>query len=120
MPAALSLDLRERVVRELETTSKTQLEVAAQFRIGVATVKRLVRRKRETGGLAPKVNRGPVSLRKIREDGQELIRTWLTVEPDLTNWELADRYTMETGVTVSPATISRTLARMDWTRKKRR
>jgi len=58
-----SMDLRERVISRYQRGDVTMEEVAAQFEIGIATVNRWLRRKREEG--SPVVHppgRGPKPL----------------------------------------------------------
>ncbi|GAB4266219.1 MAG: hypothetical protein Kow00122_20880 [Thermoleophilia bacterium] len=47
-----------------------------------------------------------------------MIKQWFREEPDLTQQELAERFTEETGQPVSQQTISRSLRRLGITRKK--
>ena len=53
MPRALSVDLRERVVRAVENEGLSRRRAAARFGVGVSTVITWVRRFRESGRLAP-------------------------------------------------------------------
>ena len=54
MPRPLSLDLRERIIAAYEGGEGPQKELVSRFSVGVASVRRLVRLKRETGGLSPR------------------------------------------------------------------
>jgi len=47
------MDLRERVVRAVETGGLSRRAAARQFGVGVSTVINWVRRQRETGNVAP-------------------------------------------------------------------
>lgn len=58
MPNAFSLDLRERVWRAHEQGNSSQPQVAEQFGVSASFVRDLVRRRRETGSLAPKPHGG--------------------------------------------------------------
>src|SRR6267154_5649476 len=53
MARPYSLDLRERVVRAIETEGLSRREAAARFGLGVTTVITWVRRLRETGRVTP-------------------------------------------------------------------
>lgn len=57
---------------------------------------------------------------KIPDEKLELLREWLTAKPDLLEEELIARYEQETGILVSQPTMSRALARLGFTRKKKR
>ena len=66
MPAPLSIDLRQRIIKAYEAGGVTQQQVAERFDVGIASVVRLLARKRATGGLEPKPNVGGRSRRKAR------------------------------------------------------
>ncbi len=61
MGKALSVQLRERAVAAYRVGGRTQAEVALLFQIGEASLRRWLRRERETGDMAPIVDfrRGP-------------------------------------------------------------
>ena len=77
-----SLDLRERAVAAVENGGMSRRQAAAQFGVGVSTVINWVRRRRETGSVAP----GKMGGHKPRAIAGEH-RTWLlqrTREKDFT------------------------------------
>lgn len=113
----LSLDLRGRIVSAFLRGEGSARELARRFSVGHATVERLIARFRLTGVISPK-QRLNNNLPTIREEDFALIRSWIAAEPDLTQQEMADRFTEETGRPVSQRTMSRTLQRMGVTRKK--
>lgn len=114
---ALSLDLRQRIVEAYERGEGSQRALAARFAVGKATVERLLKRKRETGSVSPKAQRhGPLPI--VTAEHHTLIEAWLSQCCDMTQQELADRFTEQTGRRVSQRTMSRVLARMEETRKK--
>jgi putative transposase len=53
MPRALSVDLRERVVRAVENEGLSRRQAAARFGVGISTVITWMRRLRESGRLEP-------------------------------------------------------------------
>lgn len=114
---AYSLDLRERIVAAV--VAGTAPNVAAErFGIDRSTVYRYLRQQRHTGSLAPQPIPGrPRALPVEREP--DLVRQ-LTLHPDATLAEQCDRWATQSGTRVSPATMSRMLARLGWTRKKGR
>ena len=114
---ALSIDLRERIVSAYEQGQGSQQALADRFHVSLSSVERLLRLKRETGSLEPKPHRSghqPI----INEDDFPLIEDLL--KDDLIQEELAQRFTEQTGRSVSQPTISRVLRRMEITRKKKR
>lgn len=119
MPAPLSTDLRLRVIAAWQSGEHGSWEeLAATFRIGRATVNRLIRRFRETGSVEPAPHAGgPGPL--IPEES--LLAVWELVQdrPDATVEEFADEYAKLTGVRVSRATMGRALERLSLSRKKR-
>jgi len=112
-----SEDLRWRVVRAV-TIGTPREDVARQFAVSMPTITRWLRLKRETGDLAPKPVPGPPAIKMdaviaaLPERQPE--RADATLEEQCSWWRDVS------GVEVSTATMSRALARLDWTRKKRR
>jgi transposase len=111
-----SEDLRWRVVRAVLIGTPRD-EVAARFLVSVPTIERWLRRKRETGGRAPKPVPGPVAVKTNAL--LEALPERLAVHADATLEEHCSWWWEVAGVEVSTATMSRALTRLDWTRKKR-
>jgi transposase len=111
-----SLDLRERIVRAVEAGA-TQVAVAEAFSVGRATVQRYVAQRRR-GSLAPR----PIPGRAARIGAAQgpALRAQLDATPDATLAEHCGRWAGDQGVRVSVATMQRAIARLGWTRKKRR
>lgn len=116
MPGALSEDLRERVVAAWEAGEGTQEEVAKRFGVGVASLVRWVRLKRDTGSLSPRPRPGRAPL--LTAEDREVFARICAEQVDATQQELADALAAAGGPTVSPFTIARELKRLGWTRKK--
>lgn len=114
----LSLDLRKRIVAAYEGGEGSQKQMALRFGVGTSTVERLLKQWRETGSLKPQKQGGSQPI--VSEEQQSQVDQWLEEQPDLTQDELAQRFTAETGRAVSPRTMGRLRARLDYTRKKRR
>lgn len=112
----LSLDIRLRIAQAYEQGEGTQAQIARRFKVGKATVERLVRLKRVTGSLVPRPHRGGHALR-ITDGDRERLLTDLEREPDLRQQDLAERLTRE-GRPVSRRTVGRSLERLAITRKK--
>ena len=119
MPKALSQDLRARIMGTYEAGGVTQQAVADRFNVGVASVVRLTRLKREKGHLHPGVGGPGIKARSIDAAGEELLRSMLEEEPDLTLGELVDRLHERIGCQTSDSSVGRALARMGITKKKR-
>jgi len=120
VPAPLSADLRSRIIAAWQSGEHSSWDqIAATFRVGRATVNRLIRRFRETGSVEPAPHAGGVEP-LVSEEG--LLEVWELVQerPDRTVDEFADEYAKQTGVRVSRATMGRALERLGLSRKKRR
>lgn len=119
MPAALSLDLRRRIVQAHLDGEASARALAQRFAVSESTVRRLLERHRTSGSIAPtqqKYGRTP----RIQEEHRALFEGWLKQNVSSTQGELARRFTEETGIAVSQQTVSRSLARLRVTRKKSR
>jgi transposase len=92
--------------------------VADRFVVGSATVKRLMALVRETGSVAPRPHGGGNPAR-IREEELKIVAELVADAPDATVAELAASYTGRTGVHVGRSVMSRALARLGLTRKKK-
>src|SRR5689334_16742224 len=112
-----SEDLRWRVVRAV-LIGTPRAEVAGTFAVSMPTIERWLRQRRETGGLAPKPVPGPVAVKT--EALLAALPERLTTHADATLVEQCSWWRDVSGVEVSTATMSRALARLDWTRKKSR
>jgi putative transposase len=117
MPAALSVDLRLRVVEAYKTEGLSYGEAAARFGVGYATVNRWLRLLRETQQLEAKPL--PGRARRITREGDEIVRRLVREQPDATLKELADRYGSIEGRRLPVALMQRAVARLGLTLKKR-
>ena len=109
------MDLRDRVVAACDAGVRSRAEIAEQFNVSTAWIRRLLQRRRERGQYGPlttKRGRKPVFAGRLRERLEKLVEQ----QPDATLAELRDR----TGVTCTLAAICKTLQRLDYRRKKRR
>jgi len=117
MPEPLSLDLRERIVAAYERGDLTRDQVAELFRVGRASVNRLVRRFRETGSVEPSPHGGGKP-RKLTARGEKVLRALVSEFPDATIPEFVGLLLERAKLAVSTSTVSRELARLGFTRKK--
>lgn len=112
-----SEDLRWRVVAAVSSGMPRE-DVAMRFAVSVPTITRWLRLKRETGGLAPKPVPGPSAVKMKALEAALPAR--LADHADATLAAQCSWWQEATGVEVSTATMSRAIARLDWTRKKSR
>jgi transposase len=117
MASPYPVELRERAVAAYQEGKGTLAEIAVLFMIGVATLKRWWWRFSKTGSVAPLPHAGGQRA-KIDNDGEIVLREWVTAQPDLTLDELVDKYQENFNVQVSQAAMSRTLLRLQLVRKK--
>ena len=113
---AYSEDLRERVVAAVDDGRRRE-EVARLFRVALPTIKRWLKRRRETGSLAPSSRPGAPSVKMAALRAGLLPQ--LEAHPDATLEEHCRLWKEAHGMTVSPSAVSRVIARdLRWTRKK--
>jgi transposase len=112
---AYSLDLRERIVRAVRRGQRPEA-VAAQFEVSVWTVKRYLQRAEEGRLAASPIPGRP---REIGAGQEEALRAQWRGAPDAPLGEHCDAWSAAHGARVHPTTMSRSLARLGWSRKKR-
>ncbi len=115
---AYSLDLRERVVAAVKRGEQTIEEVAAAFGVGQTFVKKMLRQQRATGDLAPRPHGGGHTPRLSAKHLASL-RAEVSRHPDKTVVALREHLEAQLKVAVSTPTISRALAKLGLSRKKR-
>ncbi len=116
---AYSLDLRQRVVAAYENGAETIMEVAERFEVSDSFIKKLLRRKRKTGEIAPVGQRGGQPRRLSDRHRQWLLKT-VAARPDITLGELAERLRDEQNLAASVPTLCRELRGLNLRRKKSR
>ncbi len=112
-----SEDLRWRVVAAVEG-GMARAEAVRVFAVSLPTIKRWLKRRRETGGLAPRPVPGPPAVKK----GALLaaLPARLAAASDARLDEHCSWWRGASGVEVSTATMCRAIAALGWTRKKSR
>jgi transposase len=113
---AYSYDLRLRVLRAVDQ-GRSRAEIVAMFAVSLATLKRYLKRQRETGDVRTK----PIPGRPAKK-GAALragLLSQLDAYPDATLAEHCQIWETTQGVQVSSATMSRAIQRLNWTRKKK-
>jgi transposase len=114
---AYSLDLRERIVRAVDT-GQSQREAARRFGVGVSSVKRYLQQRHQRGTLQRRPIRGGV--RRIGREQEAILWARLEAEPEAILVEHCAWWEQTQGQRVSVATMARAIGRLGWTRKKDR
>jgi transposase len=114
---AYSVDLREKVLRAVDQGYARE-EIVKLLGVSLATIKRYLKQRRETGTVAPKAipGRPPKKLGPLQA---ELVAQ-LQAHDDRGLEEQCRLWEQSHGVRVSTSTMSRAIQRVGWTRKKRR
>ena len=112
---AYSMDLRERVVAACDSRDGTREQIAARFSVSVSWIRDLLKRRRETGSIAPKPHGGGRPPAFVGE-GAERLRQAVHADDDATLRELAEA----AGVACVPSAVSGALKRLGITREKSR
>jgi len=112
-----STDLRERLVAACDA-GLSHAEAATWFGVSERTVTRWHRLRRETGSLAPRRPTGRPP--KIAPATYPALAAQVSAQPDATLRAHCAAWFATHGVVVSPATMSRLLAKLGFSLKKRR
>ena len=112
-----SEDLRWRVVLAVDSGMPRD-EVGWRFAVSLPTIKRWLKQRRETGALAPKPVPGPTPVK--RDALLAALPERLARRSDATLGDHCAWWREASGVAVSTATMSRTIAALGWTRTKSR
>jgi transposase len=111
---AYSLDYRRAVARAYAACGSS-IEVAEQFGCHESWVRRLIQQRRERGTLEPLTAARHDDQRSYDDADEQAIRERIKSKPDATLAEVAEKI----GKPAHPATVSRTLRRLNLRRKKR-
>lgn len=117
MAAALSEDLRWRIIETWQKRKLTAVELAERFGVGEATVKRLKQTYRKTKAVKPKAHGGGMP-RKISKDQEPLVEVLVQQHPDWSEDMYADYLAEHHGIQASPVTVGRAIRRLGYTVKK--
>ena len=98
MPQPYSDDLRCKFLQAYEAGEGTLKELAKRFRVSFGFAKKIRKQQLQTGGMERPVQKrhGPVS--RVTPGLQQLLRSWLRRQPDLTLLELQQRIQQGGGV----------------------
>ena len=114
---AYSIDLREKVLRAVDQ-GYPRAEIVKLLGVSIATIKRYLKQRRETGSVAPKAipGRTPTKLGLLQAE----LATQLHAHDDLRLEDQCRLWAQTHGMQVSTTTMSEAIKRIGWTRKKRR
>jgi len=112
---AYSTDLRERVVAACDARDGTREAIAARFSVSVSWIRGLLKRRHETGSIAPRP-RGGGRAPAFDAEAAGRLRDAVRADDDATLVELATA----AGVACGPSAVHRALVRLGITRKKSR
>ena len=116
MPAALSPDLHERIVRAVAKGSSIR-QAALRFEVSPSAAVKPMRRVRESGSSAP--TRFGGHRRPLLDEHEAMVRSLLDAKPDMTLVELQAELARQGMVVLATSTILRWLRRAGLTRKRR-
>jgi len=108
-------DLRERLLGAIDA-GLPQAEAARFLGVGESSIKRWRHRRQATGTLAASPR--PGRRRRIGRDAEAALLAQVQAAPDATLAEHCATWAAATGVSVSEATMSRSLRRVGWPLKK--
>ena len=117
MRTPTSPEIRAVIIR-LRDEGRTYLEIADLVRVGVATVNRVIRLHRETGGLSPS-KPGGGNFSPIKGRIEQKLRALVAALPDSTVAELGDALSKAEKLSTSRSSVQRALTRMGYSRKMR-
>jgi transposase len=106
---AYSKDLRVKVLDAVDR-GMPRAEVAKIFGISLPSIKRWLKRRRETGAVGAKVPTGPPAIKGAMLE--EWLPDHLRSNPDLTLEEHCEAFEEDMGVKVSTATMSRKISHL--------
>src|SRR5262245_33505421 len=113
---AYSIDLRERVLASHDR-GMPRLELVSTFQVSLASLKRRLAARRETGTFTPQLPSGGVEP-TITSDHHQELRAQVAAFPDATLAEHATRWNAAHTTTISQWTIGRAIRLLGLTRKK--
>ena len=116
MTAPLSRDLRERIIRAVESGTSIR-QAALRFEVSPSAAVKLMRRVRETGSAAPGRIGGP--RRPVLEPHTGVLRSLVDAKDDITLAEIQAELRSRGIVVRALSTIHLALRRLGLTRKKR-
>ena len=118
MPAALSVDLRQRVLAAYQAKAGSQRQLAERFQVSLSFVRDLMRHYRQTGSIEPKPHGGGATA-KLGAPQLPIVQALVEAQPDALLVDLCERFAQQTGVEVSGSTMQRAVHRLELSVKKK-
>lgn len=115
---AYTLEFRQKILDVYDSEPISQRQLARRFQVAKSFVEKILKQRRETGSIAPKVRTQQTPSKLNREQLTVLVRL-VEENNDATLEELRQLLANETGVTVSTSTLDRMLKKLNITRKKK-
>ena len=112
-----SLDLRTRVLAALDR-GLSRAELITTFQVSLASLKRWIAARRDTGDFAPQPPTGGPNPH-ITPALAQALRDQVTAFPDATLAKHTQRWNATHTTSLSPSTVGRAIRRLQLTRKKR-
>ena len=112
---AYSTDLRERIIAACDARDGTRLQIADRFSVSIHFLRKLLRQRRDSGSIEPKLHGGGHP-RCFNPQTSQLLAQAVAEHNDATLAELAQI----SGVACSPSAVFRQLKALGITRKKSR
>ena len=111
------LELRQKIVDTYDRGGISQRQLAKKFGVTKTFVQKLLKQRRETGSIAPKVrtNQTPP---KLNGENQVVLAKLFEANPTATLAELREYVYDRTGVSVSVTTVHNTLKKLELISKK--
>lgn len=114
---AYSLDLRQKIVDVYKEGNITQRKLAAQFKVALSFIQKLLKQYRETGNIAAKVRKVQTPT-KLNCEQLEILEQLVEANNDATLEELRQLLHEKTGVLIGRSTVDRMLKKINVTYKK--
>ena len=112
-----SIDLRQKIIDSYENKEGSIRQLAKRFKVSPDCVRRLLKRFYREGTIEPKRHAGGKAA-KLQSRHLEVLKNLVVEDNDATLVELAQRLETRTSVQVSSSTISRSIKKLNLTRKK--
>lgn len=113
-----SLDLRKKVIEAYLEGEESLRQIAERFKVSFTFVYQMWTKYKKTGDVKPLEYKGRPAYKLGAEQLNKLVEKVLKSN-DLTQKELATEYEKETGIKISQSTLSRKLAKVGISRKKK-
>lgn len=111
------LELRQRIIKAVDNKISTKKEIAETFSVSTSWIRKLLRRRRETGTLEPSAR---TQGRKPAFKGKDLeqLNKYVRENPDSTLEQIREHFSGT--VNCSIVAVHNALKRLDWRYKKNR